>query len=56
MNKNIKEFLIIDPKSIYKEAKSNDIVDTLVSYEDIKDLSDKAETIYKRNLTLEDDK
>jgi hypothetical protein len=51
-----REIHIIDPKSIYKEAKSKGIVETLVSYEEIIDLSNKTERLYTRYLTSENAK
>jgi hypothetical protein len=39
MMRNIRHLPIIDPKSIYKEAKAKGVVDTLVKYEEIKDLA-----------------
>jgi hypothetical protein len=39
MMRNIRHLPIIDPKSIYKDAKARGVVDTLVKYEEIKDLA-----------------
>jgi hypothetical protein len=39
MMRNIRHLSIIDPKSIYKDAKAKGVVDTLVKYEEIKDLA-----------------
>jgi hypothetical protein len=50
-----REIPIIDPKSIYKEAKSKGIVETLVNYEEINDLSDKTERLYSIHLTSENE-
>jgi hypothetical protein len=33
LKKNIRQFPILDPKTIYKEAKSKGNIETLVSYE-----------------------
>jgi hypothetical protein len=47
---------IIDPKSIYKDAKAEGAVDTIVKYDLIGELASQAEALYLRHLKAEDEK
>ena len=41
---------ILDPVKAYKEALARDQLDTLVSYEEVKDIALAAEDLYKTHL------
>jgi hypothetical protein len=56
MMRNPRTQPIIDPKSIYKDAKAEGAVETIVKYDLVEDLANKAKTMYLRHLTAEDEK